>query len=558
MPSDRRVALLARDLVWEDAYDASVPFSYAVSKLEASLRSAPDLKDVEVRVIDLQSDDPDAFMAEIEAFKPTMVGTSTYIWSAAVFGEVARRVKRWNPRTGFMMGGPAARPSVFALPPYAPNAEFIDGLVTGEGEEVIRAAVRAHSAAAGDDGWARNIAGMHVRSPNGPWQLTAPQQQPCINRYASPYHLGIVPRGGVGYLESFRGCPMRCSFCQWGDARPDRVHDEDYLVAHLEGLKASKVDLVYVVDAAFNLSPRAFRNLAAAERQVRALADCKVLGHLYPTVLTDDHLAFFDGLGQAEINMGLQSIHPELLTKLGRPFDVERFHHVIGQVRQRYRVSVEIILGLPGDTPEGFRHTLERSIELADRVRVFYCLALPDAMLETAAADGVDFDPTTFEVISAPGWSASALQSEWRRVRDLAVTMHRAQMGPNWCEFDTTHPAPAPEPARPQAPPAFPESLRDRLQDAISGTAMGWRLGQVRGSGEHLLLDLSGRTGQLVLEIAMSHPAKKRFSEHDGIAYSYRGDAPTDTADLADFIARLHARVYAHLPSMLHAPSDGP
>ncbi|MCZ7679085.1 MAG: hypothetical protein M5U28_10150 [Sandaracinaceae bacterium] len=61
MRRDPRVAILARDLVWADESGGSLAFSYAARKLEASLRSAPDLAGVEVRVIDLRTGDEEAF-----------------------------------------------------------------------------------------------------------------------------------------------------------------------------------------------------------------------------------------------------------------------------------------------------------------------------------------------------------------------------------------------------------------------------------------------------------------------------------------------------------------
>jgi len=555
MRRDRRVALLARDLVWGDTSGGSLPFSYAVAKLEASLRSAPDLADVETKVIDLQSDDPDAFMAEIEAFKPTFIGASSYIWSVGTFSKLASRVRRWDPSVGFVMGGPAARPSVMRLAPYAPHASAIDGLVAGEGEEVIRDLLRSHGASGGGRDWVRQVAGVQVHdAASGSWGLTAPVERPRINAYASPYHLGIVPAGGVGYLESFRGCPMSCSFCQWGDARPDRVHSVEYLAAHLEGLKASQVDQVYVVDAAFNLSPRAFRNLVEAERQVGALANSTVLGNLYPTIINDDHLALFDSFGRADINMGLQSIHPEVLKKLGRPFDLKRFDRVLGEVRSRYRLSLEIILGLPGDNPESFRETLDRTIELADRVRVFYCLALPDAMLETAERDGVTYDPATFEVRSVPGWSEKVLRREWDRVREIASSMHRPVIAPDWCEFDTAAQTRAEVVAHTRPGTRMSQDVMERLHHAVADAAMGWRLSGARSEGSRLLLDLEGAGGPLVLEVRRTSTEQKHFKQHDELAYSYRGDSPGDMKQLAAFIAQVHDGVGAELPALLEGP----
>src|ERR1700722_7563538 len=78
-----RVALLAVDTRWEEPSIYFASFSYAARKLEASIRGAPDLAHVETQVIDLKTDDPDAFFEAIRDFEPTLVAASTYIWSVA-------------------------------------------------------------------------------------------------------------------------------------------------------------------------------------------------------------------------------------------------------------------------------------------------------------------------------------------------------------------------------------------------------------------------------------------------------------------------------------------
>ena len=87
-----RIAFLAVDTQWVDPSGDYASFSYAARKLEASVRSAPGLEHVETDVIDLKTDDPEAFFEAIQKMRPTMVAGSMYIWSVATFLEVARRV----------------------------------------------------------------------------------------------------------------------------------------------------------------------------------------------------------------------------------------------------------------------------------------------------------------------------------------------------------------------------------------------------------------------------------------------------------------------------------
>jgi radical SAM superfamily enzyme YgiQ (UPF0313 family) len=541
MPRDRRVAFLARDLVWADQSGGSLAFSYAARKLEASVRTAPDLGDVETKVIDLRTDEAEAFVAAIREFRPSVVAASTYIWSVELFCRVAEEVRRWDPSVRFVMGGPAARPSLLDLAPYRARARKLDAVVAGEGEEIIRQVVRAPVG----DRWQASVPGLQVPGPLG-WRNTGMAERPVLDDYASPYQLEGVPRGGIGYLETFRGCPISCAFCQWGVERSERAYSTDYLASHLHGLRDAGVRTAYVLDAGLNLNARAFRNLASAEREVGILREMQVLGHIYPTLLREEHVEFFESIGHADITVGIQSFDSAVLKRLGRPFDMVRFERVLRELSGRFDLDLELILGLPGDDPASFRRTFEKAIELGDSVRVFRCLALPDALLERASEFDIDFDPVTFEMRSCAGWTAESLRAEWDHVRRVAATMHRPNFGPNWTDFWTprSHQGQSPPQEVVPSEPSIRPELIERLGRTIEGSASGWQLAEARADAGTLLLELDAEGGRMVLEATTAHPDRRSFREHDGIAYSHRG--PLEQADamrLQRFIAQIHTDI---------------
>ncbi|MEM7155575.1 MAG: radical SAM protein [Myxococcota bacterium] len=547
MSAEPRIAFLARDLVWADKSGGVLPFSYAARKLDASLKSAPDLEGVETTLIDLRTDDPEAFFERIREFRPTLVAASTYIWSAKVFCEVAQRVREWDPSVRFVMGGPAARPSLLSLPPYAPYHRTIDAVVLGEGEEVMRELARKHL----HDDWRSEIEGLVLSSPLG-WRHGTPQERPALDGYASPYQLGTVPRDDVGFLETFRGCPMSCAFCQWGDERSDRVHSVEYLAGHLRGMAESGVERVYVLDAGFNLSPRAFRNLIAAEQREHVLENCQVLGHIYPSHVRDDQLDFLDTFRRAEVAVGIQSFDTDVLDALGRPFDIPRFEFVMNKIRGRLDIDLELILGLPGDNPRAFRKTLERAMEFATTVRVFYCLALPDALLERAAELDLEFDPETFMLTRCAGWTHEQLQTEWARVLEIAQSCHRPHIGPNWVDFRPNTPAKAERTERPTRRDDSLSAARVApVGEQIAGAGVGWSLDTARAHHGTLLLALGGGRDGLTLEITAAAEGQRHFRELGGVAYSYRGALGNGDAErLTTLIPRIHATVKDLLESL--------
>lgn len=396
----RRVAILCMN-PW-DAEGPFQPFSYAAHRIEAAVKAKH--PEVEVAVMDATDWSADRWESEVEALQPDIVAASTYVWSLPTFVEVCRRLKANAPERWVVFGGPSARPSMMSQPPYADSTEVVDALVLKEGEQTFNEVVEA---------WGRpreallEISGLAV-SADGRWQLTAPRTWiEDLNLLPSPFQMGLAPAGVTGHLETFRGCPMSCTFCQWGDlGSGGKIFTEEYLAAELQAMKDSQCTGVYHVDAGLNLNARAFRNLAAAEAQVGFIRDTELVCEIYPTLLQQEHLDMLAST-RATVGLGLQSLDDAVLEGIQRPFKAGQFDRVVRSLAEVAQTSIELIMGLPGDTPEGFLRTYERVRRLPVSFRVYHALVLPDALL-TRAPDhfAMDFDPITLEMRSCLGWSA--------------------------------------------------------------------------------------------------------------------------------------------------------
>ncbi len=527
-----RIAFLAVDARWVDPAGDYASFSYAVRKLEASVRSAPDLAHVETHVINLKTDDPDAFFEAIRILRPTLVAVSAYIWSVGPFLEVARRVKEWDPSIQIVFGGPAARVSLLSLAPYRHLAKYVDAIATGEGEEVIRAFAR------GDP--LDSIPDLVIPHPLG-FRSTLPGERPELDAYPSPYQIGTAPKDHTGFIETFRGCPMSCAFCQWGDQRSDRVYGAEFLASHLRGLVEARATNVFFTDAAFNLSARGFRNLMEAERAVGALSQFTVHGHFYPTHVKEEHLEFLASVRKAQVSIGVQTFDPEVLRKLGRPFDLDRFERVLRDLRGRVPIDVELIYGLPGDNLDSFRRTLEKTIELADTLRIFYPMVLPDALLERVSEFGIRFDPKTFVIDESNTWTAKEMRDGWAELARGTEGMPNYMAAPTWLGF-ATHSAQRRESAGPvrTAAPIPPDQVAT-LTTSLGTTVSGWSISGARLADHALILALGTPGGDLVLEVIVSGDAGRSFTRREGLAYSYRGSMKRGAeGDLRRVIDAIH------------------
>lgn len=408
--SGRRVALLARYPARDPAMPRRIP-NLGMRMVEAAVR-ASDLPGLEVRTWDLEPDGPDAATVaeQVIAYDADVVGFSAFLWSFPFFLEVATRLAADDPSRLLVFGGPSARPVMLDLPPHDQPARAVDVLVINEGElsfrEIVATPDRDPAALAG-------IAGIAVRR-DGRWQETPSRPLADLNELPSPYAMRLIPGDGIGLLQTYRGCPFTCSFCEWGTMEsPKRVRDVDNLVTEFNAMDQLAVPAVLLADSGLNLNANAFRNLHQAARETGFLARRGLICEVYPATVRQEHLDFLRGVGRPYVGVGLQSFDTEVLAHVDRKYDEARFEQTLDSLNAVSLVAVEIIMGLPGDSPERFRRNYERARRLRCALRVYHCVVLPSAlMVRSRPGDALDYDPVTLKMNACLGWPAGSIAAE--------------------------------------------------------------------------------------------------------------------------------------------------
>jgi radical SAM superfamily enzyme YgiQ (UPF0313 family) len=433
MSEKRRVALVCMT-PGMDGSEARIPMpSYGIRRIQAAVVADPALADVDVRMFDHPTADEELFVQQLEEFDPHIVGFSIYVWSQVLFVNVARRIKKAKPSRLVIFGGPSARTQLLDLPPYRGAAEYLDGVVSREGELIFRSIVGMETL---DAAGLTSIGGLDVPRGDG-WLCTG--AAPVLARLddvPSPFQLGLMEAGKVGYLETFRGCPMSCAFCEWGVAdRASVVFSEEYLVRELEAMRRTGVSVIFSVDAGINLNARAFKNLAAAERRVGFIRDLKGFSiELYPSYLNDFQVEFLKETGPTYVGIGVQSLADDVLDGMNRPFKEKNLVSVLETLQQVATVDVQIIFGLPGDNPAQFKRTLERAMKLpCTALRVYHCLVLPDALMTRSKPEwNVRFDPYTLGMTSCLGWSEQDILDTRAYLESFAAKYEGVRGGDFW------------------------------------------------------------------------------------------------------------------------------
>lgn len=383
--------------------------NHGLRMVEATLRASA-LPELEVTVFDLVDALADELVEEIIAVDPDVVGFSAYLWSLPTFEQVARKLHKQDPSRTIVFGGPSARSAMFNQTPFHQLRQITDILVTGEGEhaflEIVASSDRSF------EQWKR-IPGLSLWNGTT-WLDTLTRPLGDLNELASPYTMKIVPHGGLAVLQTYRGCPFTCAYCEWGTMEsPKRVRTHEHLIQELSALQVNNPLGALMVDAGLNLNERAFHELAKAAEVTGYFKDKRLICEVYPAKIQRHHMDFMSNVGEPLIGVGLQSFDKKALTTMERTLEEEKFDSHVEQMNAIAHVAIEIIMGLPGDTPETFRETFWRARSYPCTLRVYHCVVLPSALMVRSPPEHLlNYDPCTLKMNSCLGWTAEAIQRE--------------------------------------------------------------------------------------------------------------------------------------------------
>src|ERR1700719_594694 len=129
------------------------------------------------------------------------------------------------------------------------------------------------------------------------------------------------------------------------------------------------------------LTPTQIEDLFGAAREQFTFApDAEIGIEADPRVTSRAHLETLQRLGFNRLSMGIHDFHPEVQKAIHRiqPFEMTRDLIATARVLGFDSINVDLIYGLPHQTPERFGHTVEQILELApDRVALFSSAHVP-------------------------------------------------------------------------------------------------------------------------------------------------------------------------------------
>lgn len=166
-------------------------------------------------------------------------------------------------------------------------------------------------------------------------------------------------------------CAKKCIYCDFYSLGARNAPWEAYTSALLSELKSrlgelrgESIDTLYIGGGTPSLiPPREFRRLAGALRELAPNA-AEFTVEVNPDDVTPALVEMYRAEGVNRVSMGVQSLEDGELRAIGRRHTAARALEAYGLLRALGNVSVDLIFGLPGQTPESWERTVRRVAEL--------------------------------------------------------------------------------------------------------------------------------------------------------------------------------------------------
>lgn len=365
--------------------------------------------ELETEVVELNSCWPQA--SELDARwildrEPDLVGLSCYCWNVAMHAAIARLLRRDRPEITIVAGGPEVS---FDAERFLMANPAVDFVVRGEGEDTFTELVDHLVSGTGQLSTIRGLSWRDGRS------LCSSPDRPLIqdlDRVPSPIldgRVDLYASDGEVMLETVRGCIYRCSFCLHTKGQAglrefswQRIEAEVRLLC-----QHPAIEVIWFADPTFDA------NEARALRILRLVEEANprqgVAFELRAEMLTPALIEQLARLNVVDLGIGLQSTNPVALANVRRPSGLSSFCRNVESLAEALRpvgtrIDLDVIYGLPGDSFEDYRDTVDFALGLGGHVYYQPLRVLKGTELALRADDlGLDVMPTPpHNVLSCP------------------------------------------------------------------------------------------------------------------------------------------------------------
>ena len=299
---------------------------------------------------------------------PAVVGLSSYVWNVAYNEALAKEIKSRYPECKLIIGG-AETPN--KSEDFFQDKPHVDYLIHQEGEVSFTGLLQSFIGLKSDE----EVPGISINK-SGKTLMTGPSQRIMdLSEVPSPYTMGLFDHLPDMYpgkiwnavIETNRGCPFMCTFCDWGGTTFSKVKKFglERIQEELDWMGKNKIEMLTNTDANFGI----FKD---RDMEITDMLIATKQKYGFPVLfdtnwsknatvqLVDMAVKLMESDMMRRFTMALQSTNQDVLKNIKRVNLKEEAMTKVAQTAFANDMSVntELIIGLPGETWESWTQGL--------------------------------------------------------------------------------------------------------------------------------------------------------------------------------------------------------
>ena len=332
-----------------------------------------------LKIVYKQEDDLDKQVRSLG--KLDVVGQSCYVWNWKFNLAFAKMVRKYNPKALIVLGGPQVPDDSTG---FFEKYPFIDILCHGEGELVFNEILKEHMG--GNDYGL--IEGVTYNDRNNKKIFDVPRRTRAVELEDIPspyldgtfYDLMMEDVMWQASWETNRGCPYRCTFCNWGSEYYNKIRKfsfEDRLKKEINWFSENKINLIFGCDANFGVFKRDVDIAQALVVAKESTGYPKKFRVCNAKNSNERVFKISEILNKASMAKGtsvsVQSMDEDTLSAINRKnIGIDKFRDLMSRFNKSSMPTyTEVILALPGETYNSFIAGLDTLLHAGQHSQIY-------------------------------------------------------------------------------------------------------------------------------------------------------------------------------------------
>lgn len=340
--------------------------------------------------------------------KPDIVGFSVLTFNLLDCIDVAKIIRDVSPNTKICFGG--FHPTIY--PQETLDFPEVDYIVFGEGESTFKELVEAIDKCGNLESRLPSIDGIGWKNSFGTGSLNKARKAAAkLDEIPMPAHdlidlekytVVLANDSKVASMQTSRGCPSKCTFCDIRLTR-FRFRTAENVLEEIEYLKSRGINEFFLVDDQFTSNKE--RVLKLCELLIIKNVDIKFKISSRIDRVDIEMLTFLKKAGCYRIHYGIESGSQRLLDYLEKEITLDQIRETVKNTKD---VGIEIfaymMIGIPTETIEEINESIKLISELKpNHVNYSICTPFPKtALYERALQQSDDPDDYWLEFAKNP------------------------------------------------------------------------------------------------------------------------------------------------------------